>query len=356
MLRLNHRSDGKEMSETVPDTMRASVLIEPGTLVVEERPVPRPDRDEVLVKVSSVGVCGSDVHYFQEGRIGDFVVDAPLVLGHEAAGRIVAVGADVPESRIGRRVSIEPQHPSATSPQTLSGRYNLCPHMRFFATPPVDGAFAEYVTIQSHFAFDVPDSISDDAAALMEPLSVGIAAAHKAGITAGSRVLIAGAGPIGILAAQAARAFGATEILVSDLDENRRAQSREYGATSVLDPRTDDIAGLGLDVDVFLECSGATPAVLSGLAALGPGGRMVLIGMGADEVSLPIPVIQNRELVVTGVFRYANTWPTAIDLVRTGRVDLDSMVTGHHDLDHVAEALIESTRPAVLKTIVSPGL
>ncbi|WP_189695194.1 NAD(P)-dependent alcohol dehydrogenase [Sinomonas cellulolyticus] len=336
--------------------MRASVLIKQGSLVVEERPVPRPAADEVLVKVASVGVCGSDVHYFKEGRIGDFVVDRPLVLGHEAAGTIVAVGAGVPADRIGRRVSIEPQHPSSTSPQTLSGRYNLCPHMRFYATPPVDGAFAEYVTIQSHFAFDVPDSVTDDAAALMEPLSVGIAAARKAEITAGSRVLIAGAGPIGILAAQAARAFGATEIIVSDLDDRRREQALKYGATSTLNPRTDDVAGLGLEVDAFLECSGATPAVLSGLAALAPAGRMVLIGMGADAVSLPIPAIQNRELVVTGVFRYANTWPTAIDLVRTGRVDLDSMVTGRHGLDEVADALIESTQPTSLKTIVSPGL
>lgn len=323
---------------------------------MEERPVPVPAVDEVLIKVSAVGVCGSDVHYFKEGRIGDFVVEQPLILGHEAAGTIVAVGSGISAERIGERVSIEPQHPSATSVETLSGRYNLDPHMEFYATPPVDGAFAEFVKIQSHFAFKVPDEVSDEAAALMEPLSVGIAAARKAGITAGSRVLIAGAGPIGVIAVQVAKAFGATEILVSDLDEARRRQAMEFGATGVIDPVTTDIEKLDLGVDAFIDASGATPAVLAGLRAVRPGGVVVLVGMGADEIALPIPVIQNKELLVTGVFRYANTWPTAIELVRTGRVDLDRMVTGRYRLNQVEEALVASTLSTSLKTIVAPGL
>lgn len=343
------------MPEPLPTQMQASVLRRAGEIVLEDRPVPVPAADEVLIKVSSVGICGSDVHYFKEGRIGDFIVDSPLVLGHEAAGTIVAVGSSVDRSRIGQRVSIEPQRPSATSKQSLSGSYNLCPHIQFYATPPVDGAFAEYVIIQSHFAFAVPDSISDDAAALMEPLSVGIAAARKAKITAGSRVLVTGAGPIGIIALQVAHAFGATEVIVSDVDPGRRAQALKFGADRVLDARVDDAELRSLDVDVFLECSGATPAVISGLYALASAGNAVLVGMGADEIALPIPLIQNRELVVTGIFRYNNTWPTAIDLVRTGRVDLDSLVTGTFDLGQVAEALVASTDSNGMKTMVHPG-
>lgn len=339
-----------------PANMRVSVLLAKDKISIEQRPVPALAADEVLVKVSSVGVCGSDVHYYKEGRIGDFVVEQPLVLGHEAAGTIVAVGASIATDRIGERVSVEPQHPSATSAETMSGRYNLDPHMEFYATPPVDGAFAEYVKIQSHFAFAVPEEVSDDAAALMEPLSVGIAAARKAGITAGSRVLVAGAGPIGVIAVQVARAFGATEIFVSDLDEARRQQALEFGATGVIDPRETDIAELNLRVDAFIDASGATPAVLSGLRSVRPGGVVVLVGMGADDIALPIPVIQNNELVITGVFRYANTWPTAIELVRTGRVDLDRMVTGRYGLDQVEEALNASTLSTSLKTIVVPGL
>lgn len=343
------------MREPLPTQMRASVLRRAGEVVVENRPVPVPAHDEVLVRVGSVGICGSDVHYFHEGRIGDFIVESPMVLGHEAGGTIVAVGADVDPARIGERVSIEPQRPSPTSKQSLAGAYNLCPHMEFYATPPIDGAFAEYVTIQSHFAFEVPESISDDAAALMEPLSVGIAAARKAGITAGSRVLVTGAGPIGIIAVQVARAFGATEIIVSDIDAERRAQALKFGADSALDAIADDSQLRSLGVDVLLECSGATPAVRAGLEALAPAGTAVLVGMGADEIALPISLIQNRELVVTGIFRYANTWPTAIDLVRTGRVDLDSLVTGSYGLDEVEPALLASTASTSLKTMIRPG-
>ncbi len=344
------------MTTPTPANMRTSVLLAKEELTVEERPVPTLAADEVLVKVSAVGVCGSDVHYFKEGRIGDFVVAAPLILGHEAAGTIVAVGTAVSTERIGERVSIEPQHPSSTSAETLSGRYNLDPHMEFYATPPIDGAFAEYAKIQSHFAFAVPDDVSDDAAALMEPLSVGIAAARKAGITAGSRVLIAGAGPIGIIAVQVARAFGATEIFISDIDDKRLSQAMEFGATGTINPMREDIASMDLGVDAFIDASGATPAVLAGLRAVRPGGTVVLVGMGADEIALPIPVIQNKELIITGVFRYANTWPTAIDLVRTGRIDLDRMVSARYGLDQVEEALNASTLSSNLKIIVDPGM
>lgn len=181
----------------VPTTMRASVLTARGSLALQKRPVPTIDPDQVLVKVSSVGVCGSDVHFYSEGRLGDWVVEDPLVLGHECSGVIVAVGDAVVPTRVGQRVSIEPQRPCATSRETLTGRYNLDPQMEFYAVPGVDGAFAEFVAIQSHFAHAVPDSVSDDAAALLEPLSVTVATARKAELTVGSRVLITGSGPIG---------------------------------------------------------------------------------------------------------------------------------------------------------------
>ncbi|NKX56590.1 NAD(P)-dependent alcohol dehydrogenase [Arthrobacter mobilis] len=335
--------------------MKASVLVKPQSVVVEERPLPALEADEVLVRVSAVGVCGSDVHYFQEGRIGDFVVESPLVLGHEAAGTIVAAGSGVDPSRVGERVSIEPQRPDPHSKQSLAGCYNLDPSMRFYATPPVDGAFMEFVKIQSHFAFTVPDSISDEAAALMEPLSVGIAAMQKAQVTPGAKVLITGAGPIGIICAQVAKAYGATEVIVSDLDDERRRRALTFGADRVIDPKTDDVANLGLEVGAFIEASGATPAILTGIRNVAPAGRVVLVGMGADEVALPLSLIQNRELVVTGIFRYANTWPIAIELVRTGRVDLDGLVTGVYGIEDVAQALADSTKPASLKTIVRPG-
>lgn len=338
------------MSE-IPSSMAASVLLERQRITLERRPVPRPEDDQVLVEVSAVGVCGSDVHFWHEGALGEWTVREPLVLGHESAGRIVAVGDGVPRQRIGERVSIEPQRPEPWSAETLSGRYNLDPAMRFFATPGVDGAFAQYVAIQSHFAWPVPDSMSDEAAALLEPLSVAIATIEKAGTTVGHRVLIAGAGPIGIAVAQVARAYGAREILVSDVDEQRRQQALAFGATSALAPGEVEES---LQVDSFIDASGAASAVRSGISAVRPAGRVVLVGMGAPEIPVPVSAIQNRELVVTGVFRYANTWPAAIALVESGAVDLDRMVTGHFALSEVEAALQSAGRPSVLKSVVHP--
>lgn len=341
------------MSPSTPDTMRASVLTAARSLEIQQRPVPTPAGDEVLIKVSAVGICGSDVHFYQDGQLGDWTVREPLVLGHEAAGQIVAVGADVAEGRIGERVAIEPQHPCPTSPETLGGRYNLDPHMRFYAVPGVDGAFQEYVTIQAHFAFPVPETISDDAAALMEPLSVAIAAARKAELTVGARVHIAGAGPIGLLMAQVARAYGAREILVSDIAAGRRTAALRFGATDVLDPAQQEPPARS--VDTFIDASGANPAVTAGIGAVRPAGRVVLVGMGAKEMTLPVSTIMDREIVLTGVFRYTNTWPTAIGMAVDGIVDLDAMVTGHYGLADVAAALDSTSAPGTLKSIVNPA-
>lgn len=339
----------------VPETQRSAVLFGPRDIRVEERPVPAPAPDEVLVRITAVGVCGSDVHFYHDGRLGDWTVKDPLMLGHESGGVIIAVGDEVDPARIGQRVSIEPQHPSSRSPETLRGDYNLDPEMRFYAVPGTDGAFQQYATIQSHFAFPVSDAVSDAAAALMEPLSVGVAAARKAAIAPGQRLLIAGAGPIGIITAQVARAFGATEVIVTDLAEERRAAALSFGATLAVDPRDPEFADVVSGVDAFIDASGAGPAIRSGIVAVRPGGHVVLVGMGVDELPLPLTHIQNNELIITGVFRYANTWPTAIALVESGSIDLDRLVTGTFDLDHVSEALESTSDPATIKSIVTPA-
>jgi L-iditol 2-dehydrogenase len=343
------------MNATTGATMHASVLHGVGDVRLEQVAVPTLEADQVLVRIEAVGVCGSDVHYFHEGRIGSFVVEQPLVLGHESAGTVVAVGADVPDDRVGERVSIEPQRACRHCDQCKHGRYNLCTAMEFYATPPVDGAFAEYAAIQADYAHPIPDSMSIEAAALCEPLSVGIWANQKAGTAPGSAVLIAGAGPIGIVAAQVARAFGATRIIVSDPVAERRAVALRFGATDVVDPMTTDIAAADYEVDAFIDASGAEPAVRAGIHAVAPAGTVVLVGMGADDLRLPVSRIQNRELVVTGVFRYANTWPTAIRLIESGRVDVDALVTGRFGLDEVEAALAAATQPATLKAVVLPG-
>jgi len=331
------------------------VLCGPGEVVVQQRPVPDAGPGEVVVRVASVGVCGSDTHYYEHGRIGQFVVEDPLVLGHEASGEVTAVGAGVTSPAVGQRVSIEPGVPDLTCEQCLAGRYNLCPNMRFFATPPIDGAFAEYVVVHAAFAHPVPESISDDAAALLEPLSVGIWACRKAGVTAGSRVLITGAGPIGLVSVQAALAFGATEVVVSDVNPARLALAKDLGATAAVDARTDDLTGLEHPPQVLLECSGHPGATAQALRALDRAGRAVLVGMGGDELPLPLSVVQEHELQITGTFRYAGTWPTAIALVASGRIDLDRLVTGTYGLLRTEEALTAGRRdPQTVKVVIHP--
>ena len=336
----------------IPTTMRASVLVERHKIELQERPVPRPAADEVLVQVRSVGVCGSDVHYYQDGRIGDLVVTGPLVLGHEVSGVIVDVGADVPADRVGERVAIEPQRPCRRCRHCKTGRLNLCAQMEFFATPPIDGAFCDYVVCPADFAHPVPDALSDHAAALLEPFSVGIWACTKARVAPGSRVLVSGAGPIGALAAMAARAFGASEVIVTDLVESRRERILGFGATSAFDPRDEAFDAAALLADAFIECSGATPAVLTGLAALRGGGVAVLVGLGSESMSLPVQQIMTKEITVTGVFRYVDTWPTAMAAARRPDIDLAGLVTAEYPLEEAEAALTSDAGPRSMKSVV----
>ncbi|WP_326633076.1 NAD(P)-dependent alcohol dehydrogenase [Nonomuraea fuscirosea] len=336
-------------------TMQAAVLRGIQQLAIEERPVPEPGPGEVLVKITAVGVCGSDVHYYQHGRIGDFVVEQPMVLGHESGGVVVGVGAGVDASPIGQRVSVEPGVPDLTCAECLAGRYNLCPDMRFFATPPFDGSLAEYVTVHAAFAHPVPDTISDDAAALLEPLSVGVWANRKGQVGAGSRVLITGAGPIGLVATQCARAYGATEIVVADLNPHRLKLAQDLGATATINVGDTSLREAGYEPTVLLECSGHPGATGDGLRTLARGGRAVLVGMGDDGLPLPLTHLQSREIEVTGTFRYANTWPTAIALAASGRVDVDTLVTGHFALADSEAALLAGERdPFAVKSVINP--
>ncbi|WP_404391064.1 NAD(P)-dependent alcohol dehydrogenase [Humibacillus xanthopallidus] len=337
--------------------MRVAVLNRPGEVEIIDRPDPEPGAGEVRVRVAAVGVCGSDTHYFDHGRIGSFVVESPLVLGHEASGVIDAVGPGVDPARQGQRVSIEPGLPCRSCEQCLAGRYNLCPDMRFHATPPVDGSLAELVVVHEAFAHPVPDSVSDEAAALLEPLSVGIWSARKAEVGVGSRVLVTGAGTIGLVCVQVARAAGATQITVVDVNDDRLAMAAELGATRTVNPTVDDLAAALAEAppDALVECTGHPAVTRQAVGALAPAGRAVLVGMGGDEVMLPLSTIQERELVVTGTFRYANTWPTAIGLVAAGVVHLDRLVSSRHTLDQTAEALVAGRSDAkAIKAVILP--
>jgi L-iditol 2-dehydrogenase len=335
---------------------KAAVMHATHDVRLEDVPVPEPGPQEVLVEIRAVGVCGSDVHYYEEGRIGSFVVDEPLILGHESMGTVVALGEDATRHEVGERVTLEPGVPDGTCRECRAGRYNLCPNVRFFATPPIDGAFTNYVSIHEDFAFTLPDELSDNAGALMEPLSVGIWACKKGGVTAGDHVLVTGAGPIGLLAMQVAFAQGATEVTVTDVADQRLEIARNLGATRSLNVAESPLEEAGLEADVLIECSGNERALSDGIRCIRPAGFAVVVGMGPnEETSVPLAFIQTSEITLTGTFRYANTYPTAIDLAATGKVDLDAMVTSHYGLAETEEALQASGKdPANVKPMVIP--
>jgi len=331
---------------------RAAVLYGPRDLRVEAVQVPEPRGREVLVRVTAVGVCGSDVHYYEHGRIGAYVVEQPMVLGHETAGVVASLGPEATRHQVGDRVSLEPGVPCGRCRECRAGRYNLCQDVVFFATPPVGGTFANYVAIHEDFAFALPDALSDDEGALIEPLSVGIWACRKAGVSGGDRVLVTGAGPVGLLAVQVARALGATQIEISDVNERRLEVAGRMGATRTLRAGQDEPA----EADVLIECSGHPAALGAGIRALRPAGTAVAVGMGpGDTAELPLSLIQNREIWLTGTFRYANTYPAAIALATSGRVDLGAIITGHYGLDETEQALRSSREdPASVKSMVHP--
>ena len=325
--------------------MRAAVLRQVGEVVLEERPVPRPGRGEVLVRVRAVGVCGSDVHYFVEGRIGHFVVERPIVLGHEAAGEVAEVGPGVEGLTPGDPVAVEPGWPCLKCSYCLSGRYNLCPEVFFLATPPDDGAFCDYLVVPVGFAFRLPPGMSFAEGAMMEPLAVGVHAVRRAGLRAGASAAVAGAGPIGLLTMQVAGAFGATRLFISDVVERRLSLARELGAQAALNPRETDVVAEVLratagGVEFAFECAGAKGTVNDLIAMLRPGGTLTLVGMTA-EGTFPVDVhgLLAKELDVKTVFRYANCYPLAIELARTERVKLQPLITHRFPLEETQEAL-----------------
>ncbi len=323
-------------------------------LAVETRTVeaPLPNSHQVQIAVKSVGVCGSDIHYWEHGRIGPYVVESDLVLGHEASGVVTAIGSDVTSISVGDRVAIEPGVPCGHCHECRMGRYNLCPEVQFFATPPVDGAFAQFVVIDENFAHRVPDSMSFDEAALIEPLSVGVWACKKAKIAPGSRVLVTGAGPVGLMCAKVARASGAIEVTVTDVNLERLKAAAAMGFT---------IHRSGVDQPLseksftaVIECSGNVHAINTAIMAAAPASVVVLVGMAADgNVTVPVDVIQGRELWLTGTFRYAHTYPTAIGLVSSGAVIISDLVSASYDLGNVENALGHARKhPEDLKVIV----
>jgi len=326
------------------EKMKAAFLYEPGKIDFEELEVPKPGPGEVLVKVAACGLCGSDIHYYEHGKIGSFVVEAPLILGHECGGTVVELGEGVRNVKVGDRVAIEPGVPCRTCRWCKSGRYNLCPDVRFLATPPIHGAFVEYIVHAADFVFPIPDRMTFEQAAMCEPLSVGIFAARRGKVTAGDFVAVLGTGPIGLMTIQAAKAFGASTVVATDVDNGRLALAEKLGADYTVNAAERDVkealAETGTEPDVVIETAGTKATTAGTVELVRRGGRCVWVGLAPEGV-FEIPVIEAvaREVDIYGVFRYANTYPTAVNMIAAGQVDVASCITSRFVLGEVDKAI-----------------
>jgi L-idonate 5-dehydrogenase len=329
--------------------MLAAVLHAAHDLRVEERPVPELVPGTVLVRVRRGGVCGSDVHYFEEGRVGSFVVTAPFVLGHEICGEVVAVASGVAAPSVGQRVVVNPARQCGHCDYCRAGRGNLCRNLRMLGSastkPPTDGGFSEYLRVGAEQCYAMPAGMDDGLGAMMEPFAVALQALTRAGSVASRRVLVSGGGPIGLLVAIAARAFGATTVALSDPVAERRQMGLRVGADAVLDPGAasfaGDVAALADDgFDVLFEASGAAAALRQAFTLVRRGGTIVQIGSFSEpEIPLPMSQLLVRELQLVGSFRYGDVWPQAIRLVASGRVDLRPLISSVFPLRQAREAL-----------------
>jgi len=314
--------------------MQALVLERKGELALREIALPcELGAREVKIRVARVGICGSDVHYYKHGKIGPFVVNEPMVLGHEASGVVVEVGAEVQNLAVGDRVCMEPGIPDASSRAALEGHYNLDPAVVFWATPPVHGCLTTEVVHPAAFTFKLPATVSLAEGAMVEPFAVGMHAATKAQIKPGSRAVVIGAGPIGTMTALAALAGGAAEVLVADLSTEKLAIAARYEGITSFDIRTGSLADrvaewtAGWGAEVIFEASGAPKAYGNLFDLVAPGGTVVLVGMPPDVVALDIVKAQAKEARIETIFRYANVYAKAVALMASGKVDLKPLIS-----------------------------
>lgn len=319
--------------------MKVVYLTRPGKMEIVEEPVPKPASGQVLVKIEYNGICGSDVHFFKDGRVGDCVLQDKFVLGHEVSGTVVELGEGADGLQVGDRVALEPGYSCGKCEFCKTGRYNLCPDVRFFAAPPVSGALQEYVVHPADMCFKLPDNVSTMEGALVEPLSVGLHAAALGSVGLGQSVVILGAGCIGLVTMLAAKARGASNIIVVDLHEKRLEFAREMGADHTIHAQSEDVLKriheiLGDGPDVVFETAGSPATIAQTAHIVKRGGTIVLVGMSAQsEIHYNFFQIMEKEATIKCVFRYRNLYPTAIAAIAGGRINVKQIVTHEFTLD-----------------------
>ncbi|MCC5071193.1 NAD(P)-dependent alcohol dehydrogenase [Xanthomonas campestris] len=326
-------------------------------------PPPPVGPHDVRIGIHTVGICGSDVHYYTHGRIGPYVVKKPMILGHEAAGTILEIGSAVTHLAVGDRVCMEPGVPNPNSKATKLGIYNVDPDVTFWATPPVDGCLTNEVVHPAAFTFRLPDNVSFAEGAMVEPFAIGMQSATKAKIKPGDTVAVIGSGTIGLMTALAALAGGAARAIVSDLSAEKLAIAARYPGVIPCNIREQPFVEKVMEVtsgwgaDVVFECSGSPKVFADVMAAAAPGGAVVLVGIPIDPIPFDIAAAQAKELRFETVFRYANMYDRSIDLIASGKVDLKPLITSTYVFDDSVEAFERAAegRPTDVKLQITFG-
>ncbi len=338
--------------------MRALVLEKERSLALRDIDLPlEVGPRDVKIAVDTVGVCGSDVHYYTHGRIGSFIVKSPMVLGHEAAGTIVEVGPDVKTLKVGDRVCMEPGVPDMASRASRMGLYNVDPSVTFWATPPVHGCLTAYVVHPEAFTYKLPDNVSFAEGALVEPFAIGMQAASKAKIAPGDVAVVIGSGTIGIMVALAALAGGCARVVVTDLVQEKLDIVGRYKGVTTINGRdkklAEEVAGLtdNWGADIVFEASGSAKAYDGIFDLVRPGGCVVLVGMPVDPVPFDVVAACVKEARIETIFRYANVHARAIELIASGKVDLKPLISGTFPFEESVQAVerAASGRPGDVK-------
>ena len=341
--------------------MKVAVMLGIGRMGFEERDIPKAKDNEVLVKLEYVGICGSDLHYYETGAIGDYVVKPPFVLGHEPGGTVVEVGKNVKHLKVGDRVALEPGKTCGHCEFCKTGNYNLCPDVVFFATPPVDGVFQEYVAHEADLCFKLPDHVSTMEGALIEPLAVGFHAANQGGAHAGQTAVVMGAGCIGLVSMMALKAEGVSWVYVVDVMAKRLEKALELGADGVINGKDEDAVEAvrkltgGAGCDLVIETAGTEFTTRQAIHMTKKGASVVLVGYSkTGEMTLPMSLALDKELTFKTVFRYRHIYPMAIDAVAAGKVNLKGIVTDIFDFDDIQNAMDRSVadKANIVKAVV----
>ncbi|MDO5544753.1 MAG: NAD(P)-dependent alcohol dehydrogenase [Eubacteriales bacterium] len=344
--------------------MKVAVMEGIGKMGYTQRPIPKPTAREVLVKLEYVGICGSDMHYYETGAIGDYVVEPPFVLGHEPGGVVVEVGEDVKHLKVGDRVALEPGKTCGHCEFCKTGRYNLCPDVVFFATPPVDGVFQEYVAHEADLCFKLPENVSTLEGALIEPLAVGFHAANQGGAHAGQTAVVMGAGCIGLVSMMALKAEGVSKVYVVDIMPKRLEKALELGADGVINGKDQDAVEAvlaltgGAGCDLVIETAGTEFTTRQCIRMTKKGATIVLVGYSkTGEMTLPMSLALDKELTFKTVFRYRHIYPMAIEAVAAGKVNLKGIVTDLFDFDDIQNAMDKSIadKANIVKAVVKIG-